>query len=362
MNLSPLKLGDLLVKIPIIQGGMGVGVSGASLAAAVANEGAVGVISSVQIGYREDDFDINPAEANIRALVNEIKKARSLSPNGILGVNIMVATNNYKEAVLACVKEKIDVIISGAGLPSNLPELVKDSCTKIIPIVSSGKAAATITKMWTKKYDYVPDAVIVEGPEAGGHLGFSAEDLASPELPSLKDIVTDVIESLKPYEETFNRKIPVIAAGGIFTGSDIGEFIMLGASGVQMGTRFVATEECDAHINFKMAYVNAKKEDVQLVKSPVGLPGRAIRNKFVESLENSNIPVRRCWNCLKPCNPASTPYCISLALINSVKGDVDNGLIFSGSNVYRIDKIVTVKELINELVTDANTYLADKTI
>jgi len=357
MKLSPFKLGDLTVKIPIIQGGMGVGVSAANLAGAVANEGAVGIISSVQIGYREDDFDTNPGEANIRALVNEIRKARSISPKGIIGVNIMVATNNYKEAVIACVKEKIDLIISGAGLPSNLPELVKGSSTKIAPIVSSAKAAATITKLWTKKFDYVPDAVVVEGPEAGGHLGFSVEELQPESKPSLESIVSDVIETLKPFEDKFQKSIPVIAAGGIFDGKDIARFISLGAAGVQMGTRFVATHECDAHINFKNAYVNSSKNDIQIVKSPVGMPGRAIRNKFIASLEKSNIPVQRCWNCLKPCNPASTPYCISQALINSVKGDVENGLVFAGSNAYRIEKIVSVKELIEELVTEAEENL-----
>ena len=357
MKLSPFKLGDLTVKIPIIQGGMGVGVSAAKLAAAVANEGAIGVISSAQIGYNEDDFDTNPKEANIRALIKEIKKARELSPKGILGVNIMVATSNYKEAVLACIREKIDLIISGAGLPSNLPELTKGSSTKIAPIVSSPKAAATITKLWTKKFDYVPDAVVVEGPDAGGHLGFSEEDLSGDEKPVLENIVSEVISALKPFEEKFQKSIPVIAAGGIFDGKDIAKFINLGAAGVQMGTRFVATDECDAHIDYKNTYVNATKDDIQIVKSPVGMPGRAIKNKFIESLKGGPLPIKRCWNCLKPCNPADTPYCISQALINAVRGDIDNGLLFAGSNAYKVDKIVPVKELIAELVREAEENL-----
>ncbi|WP_432404656.1 NAD(P)H-dependent flavin oxidoreductase [Wukongibacter sp. M2B1] len=357
MKLPHLKIGDLVAKVPIIQGGMGIGVSLSGLASAVANEGGIGVISGVQIGYREDDFKTNNDVANVRGLVKEIRRARNLSPKGILGVNMMAAVNNYKEMVKEAVKEKIDIIISGAGLPKNLPELVMGSSTKIAPIVSSGKAATIITKMWDRKYKYIPDAVIVEGPKAGGHLGFSLDQLNSIKLPSLQELVKEVIEALKPFEERYKKNVPVIAAGGIYTGTDIAKFLNIGADGVQMSTRFVGTEECDAHLNFKKAYISAGEEDIQIVKSPVGMPGRAIRNAFVKAVEEQKLKISRCYNCLKPCNPATTPYCISDALINSVKGDTENGLVFIGTNGYRMKEIVTVKALIKELVDEAVEFL-----
>lgn len=353
MKLPPLKIGELVATVPIIQGAMGVGVSLAKLASAVANEGAIGVISGVQIGYKEVDFETNNGEANIRALRKEIKKAREYSPNGILGVNLLVAINNYKEMVKAAVEEKIDLIISGAGLPTELPALVKGSNTKIAPIVSSGKAAALIAKLWQRKFDYLPDLVVVEGPEAGGHLGFSLEQLNAEKQPDLATIVTEVIEALNPFKQEFGKDIPVVAAGGIFNGADIARFLRLKAAGVQMATRFVATEECDADIAFKEAYINAKKEDVQLVKSPVGMPGRAIRNPFLERLEIENQKIKKCYSCLKPCDPKNSPYCISKALIDSVSGDCENGLIFAGTNAYLVDKITTVKVLIQELIKEA---------
>jgi NAD(P)H-dependent flavin oxidoreductase YrpB (nitropropane dioxygenase family) len=356
MKLPPLKIGELLAAVPIIQGGMGVGVSRSRLASAVANEGGIGVISGVQIGFEEPDFETNTKEANIRALKSEIRKAKELSPMGIIGVNIMVAINNYKEMVNAAVEENIDLIISGAGLPTDLPNLVKGSNTKIAPIVSSGKAAMVITKLWDHKFSYIPDLVVVEGPEAGGHLGFSLEQLTTEDKPKLLDIVKDVIEALKPYEKKYNKSIPVVAAGGIYTGKDIAECLSVGAAGVQMATRFVATEECDANLKYKMAYINSSKEDIEIVKSPVGMPGRAIHNSFLDKLEGGRLPVKKCYNCLKPCEPASTPYCISKALIEAVKGNIDEGLIFTGSNAYKLNKIVTVKELMNELIDEVEKY------
>ncbi|WP_251860600.1 nitronate monooxygenase [Clostridium sp. Marseille-Q2269] len=348
MGFEPLKIGNLISNIPIIQGGMGVGVSGYNLAAAVANNGAIGVISAAQIGYREWDFRTNTKEANMRALRMEIRKARELSPDGILGVNIMVAMNNYEELVNICLEEKIDIIISGAGLPLKLPKYTKDSHIKIAPIVSSRKAATIIIKQWIKKYDKLPDLIIVEGPLAGGHLGFKYDDL-SGEKVNLEDILKDVLEEVKIYENEFSIDIPVVAAGGIYDKDDIKNFIDLGASGVQMATRFIATEECDAHINFKKAFVDCKKEDIKIIKSPVGLPGRAMKNSFVDKVCNGRINPEFCFNCLKSCNPKETPYCISKALIESVKGNLEEGLIFTGSNGYKIDKITTVKDLIREL-------------
>ncbi|QAT41517.1 nitronate monooxygenase family protein [Clostridium sp. JN-9] len=350
MNLPPLVIGDLIASVPIIQGGMGVGISGYKLASAVANEGAVGIISGAQIGYREPDFITNTKEANIRALRKEIRKAKEISPNGIIGVNLMVATNNYGEMVKACIEENADLIISGAGLPLLLPKFALGSNIKIAPIVSSGKAASIICKMW-KRHNRCPDLIVVEGPEAGGHLGFHREDLNNP--MSLDDIVTEVINEVKVFEEFYNKKIPVVAAGGVYDGRDIARLIKLGASGVQMATRFVATFECDADIKYKEEYIKCKKEDIEIIISPVGMPGRAIRNDFIKRVEQGRIPPDKCFQCLKKCNPKETPYCITRALVDAVNGNVDNALIFTGSNAYRIDKIVSVKNLIDELKNDA---------
>lgn len=359
MKLPPLVIGDITAQVPIIQGGMGVGVSAHKLSSAVANEGGIGVISGVQIGYREPDFETNTTEANKRALRKEIRKARELSPNGILGVNLMVAISDYKELIKVCVEEKVDIIISGAGLPLRLPEFTENSSIKIAPIVSSGKAASIITRQWIKKHSKLPDLVVVEGPEAGGHLGFSKDQLLDKKT-NLEDIVKEVIDIMKPFEEKYNKKIPVVAAGGIYTGEDIARFLKLGASGVQMATRFVATDECDANINFKKAYVNSKKEDIVLIQSPVGMPGRAIRNSFINRMESKRLAPIKCYNCLKKCDPKKAPYCITKALIHAVNGELEDALVFTGSSSYRIDKIVTVKQLMQELILQAEKSLEDR--
>lgn len=353
MHLPSLKIGNLIAKVPVIQGGMGVGVSLSSLAAAVANEGGIGIISGVQNGFKEADFRTNNLMANLRAMNQEIRRARELSPKGIIGINIMTAATQYKELVEEAVKEKIDIIIAGAGLPKDLPKYVKGSNTKAIPVVSSGKAAKIITKLWIRNYDYLPDAIVVEGPEAGGHLGFSNEEIVDPNRPKITEILKDVLKEIIPFETQYNKKIPVIVAGGVFTGRDIVEHIKNGASGVQMSTRFVATKECDASMEFKEAYVKAKEEDVMIVKSPVGMPGRAIRTPFSEQMENERVPIKTCYNCLTPCEPKSAPYCISDALINAVKGDVENGLVFCGSNVSKVTEITTVKEVFNRIIQEA---------
>jgi NAD(P)H-dependent flavin oxidoreductase YrpB (nitropropane dioxygenase family) len=250
------------------------------------------------------------------------------------------------------VEEGIDLIISGAGLPTKLPDLVKGFQTRIAPIVSSAKAAKVILHYWDTHYGRTADMVIVEGPEAGGHLGFSDEALQAPNKISVMEIVKGVIEAVKPFQEKFKKHIPVIAAGGIYTGADIAECLRGGADGVQMGTRFVATDECDADIKYKEEYVKAKKEDIVIIKSPVGMPGRALNNKFIKRITEHGDEIKRCLRCLKTCNPKVAPYCISNALINAVEGNVDEGLIFVGSSVSRVDKIVPVKELIQELVHD----------
>lgn len=358
MILPALHLGELTAPIPIIQGGMGIGVSRAALAAAVANEGGIGVLSGAQMGFLEPDFKQHPLQANLRALVAEIRKARSLSPKGILGINFLVAMNHYGEMVKAAVEEGIDLIISGAGLPTDLPGLVQGFKTKIAPIVSSGKAAQVICKLWDRHYGKTPDMVVVEGPEAGGHLGFAPEVLRSGSKPNLLDIVRDVIEVVGAYTQKAQKQIPVIAAGGVYNGADIAACIKAGAAGVQIATRFVATEECDADIRFKQAYVDAREEDIVIIDSPVGMPGRAINNRFVHRQQEHREKITGCYLCLKGCNPQAAPYCISDALINAVKGDVEHGVVFVGSNAWRIDQITTVKQLMLELAGDARCELS----
>jgi nitronate monooxygenase len=359
MKIPKLDISGLIATIPVIQGGMGVGISGAKLAAAVANEGGVGVIAGVDIGYREHDFNSNILQANLRALKIEIQKARQLAPKGIIGINIMVAMNHYSEMAKAAVEEGIDLIISGAGLPTKLPEYVKDSPTRIAPIVSSGKAANVILKYWDAHFGRTADMVIVEGPEAGGHLGFSQEVLTSPDRPSLGDLVKEVLDVVRPYREKFQKHIPVIAAGGIYSGGDIAQYLAMGADGVQMATRFVATDECDADDAFKEAYVNAKEEDIKIINSPVGMPGRALFNEFVQRVSERNEEIKSCSQCLVGCKPKSAPYCITNALINAVKGNVNDGLIFVGSNAYLVDKIIPVKELINELKREMESHFVE---
>lgn len=351
MNFNSLKIGNLIAPIPIIQGGMGIGVSSSNLAAAVANAGGIGIISAAQLGYNEDDFEKNPLEANLRALKKHITLAKARAVNGIIGINAMVASNNYEEHIKVAIDAGVDLIISGAGLPTMLPKIVKGSSVKIAPIVSSLKAAKVILKLWDKHDNVAPDLVVIEGPKAGGHLGFKVEELEDENLDFDK-IVIDIIDETKKYAEKYNKEIPVVVAGGVFDGYDIAKYLKLGASGVQMATRFVATEECDASDAFKNAYVNCTKDDIQIVKSPVGMPGRAIKNAFVKTTAIEKEKITRCYNCLTPCNPATTPYCISKALINAVKGNLDDALIFCGENASRITKLTTVKELMDELVSE----------
>jgi NAD(P)H-dependent flavin oxidoreductase YrpB (nitropropane dioxygenase family) len=351
MNIEPLKIDNLTTRLPIVQGGMGVGVSLSNLASAVTNAGGIGVISAAQIGFREENFENDALACNLRALKEEIKIAKEKCDNGVLGVNVMVATRGYAEYVQTAIESGIDLIISGAGLPTMLPKLVKDSMVKIAPIVSSLKAVKVILKLWDKHDNITADMVIIEGPRAGGHLGFKADDLEI-ENANFDDTILNIIEEVKKYREKYSKDIPVIVAGGIFTGEDIAKYLQLGANGVQMATRFVATEECDASIEYKNAYVNCTKEDISIVKSPVGMPGRALLNPFVKETRINKIKVTKCYNCLTPCNPADTPYCISKALINAVNGNLDAGLIFCGDNAYRVDKISTVKEIMTELEND----------
>lgn len=351
MDFNPLKIGNLIAPIPIIQGGMGIGVSSSKLASAVAAEGGIGVLSAAQLGYNEAGFEKNPLDTNLKAIKKHIKLAKLNCPSGILGINIMVATNYYKEHVQAAIDAGVDLIISGAGLPIMLPKIVKGSNVKIAPIVSSLKAAKIILKLWDRHDHVCPDLLIIEGPKAGGHLGFKLDELNDDNFDFDKSVV-DIIKETKKYAKKYNKDIPVVVGGGIFDGNDIAHYLNLGASGVQMATRFVVTEECDASQEFKDAYINCHKDDIQIVKSPVGMPGRAIRNKFIENHSQNSCKVTHCYNCLEPCNPADTPYCISKALINAVNGNIDDGLIFCGENASRLTKMTTVKDLMNELITE----------
>jgi len=351
-NLKELKIGDLTAKLPIIQGGMGIGISLSGLASAVANEGGVGVIATAGIGMLEPDFSTNWLEANIRALKKEIKKARELT-KGILGVNIMVALSNYADMVRTAIEEEIDIIFSGAGLPLNLPQFLKESTkTKLAPIISSGRAASIICKKWSEKYNYLPDAIVVEGPRAGGHLGFKQEQINNPEY-SLEKLIPEVIKAVKPFEERYKKPIPVIAAGGIYTGEDIYNFLKLGAAGVQMATRFVTTYECDASIKFKQTYIDSSKEDIVIIKSPVGMPGRAIKNNFIDDANKGEKKPFKCpYHCIITCDYKNSPYCIALALLNARKGNLDHGFAFAGENAYRAKGIISVKELIESLIKE----------
>ena len=343
-----LRIGDLEIYPPVIQGGMGVGVSKSNLASAVANEGAVGVIASVGLGELGDYSKAKYSDVNKEALRKEIRKARSRT-NGIIGVNIMCALSDYESLVETAVEENIDIIISGAGLPVNLPLYTKGTNIKLIPIISSVRTFQLICKRWKQRYDCLPDAVIVEGPKAGGHLGYHFEELAENRAPSLEQILTEVIA----YANTFTPAIPVIAAGGIFSGADIARVLAIGASGVQMATRFVCTEECDAHINFKNAYLNATQDDITLIKSPVGLPGQVINSPFVEKIKSGQtVPFRCPYKCLKSCNPETAPYCIARVLANAAEGKMDLAFAFAGSNAYRCNEIISVKTLIQRLADE----------
>jgi nitronate monooxygenase len=360
-GMKNLRIGDLTARIPIIQGGMGVGISRAGLASAVANEGGIGVIAAAGIGMLERDGLSHFLDANARALKNEIRKARSMT-KGLLGVNIMVALSNFSDLVRTAIDEKIDFIFSGAGLPLNLPQILKDARgagrTKIVPIISSARAAGVIIKKWVQKYDYVPDAFVVEGPMAGGHLGFKPEQIQDPEF-SLPKLISEVVSEVRQFEGEAKKEIPVIAAGGIFTGADIRDYMDRGASGVQMATRFVGTEECDASPEFKQTYLESKKEDLVIIKSPVGMPGRAIRNQFIADVDAGKKKPFACpYHCIVTCQQKASPYCIALALTSALKGRLKHGFAFAGANAYRVKKIVPVKELIATLLSEYRDSIA----
>lgn len=349
MDIPKLQIGNLTADIPIVQGGMGVRISLASLAAAVAEEGGIGTISSIGLG----DFEAAQHEyerISREALQEEIRKARAMT-DGILAVNFMGVLRNVEDLLRAAVDEGIQIIVFGAGLPMRLPKIVDDPEVNLVPIVSSARGAELILRGWAKRFDRTAGAIILEGPLAGGHLGFSLEQLDHLEDFTLESLVPDLVEAVKPYEDRYGHKIPVIAAGGIFDGADIARMLSLGASGVQMATRFVCTNECDAAQEFKQVYLDALEEDIAIIKSPVGMPGRAVRNKFLADVDAvEKLDINCLYHCLTICKVAEAKFCIAQALLNAYQGNIDQGLVFCGQNAHRIDKIVSVKELIAELV------------
>jgi nitronate monooxygenase len=342
------------VRIPIIQGGMGVAVSLSGLASAVANEGGIGVISAAAIGMGEPDYMKNFPEANKRALRNQIRIAKSQT-NGYLGVNIMMALSDHESLIKVAIEEKIDIIIMGAGLPLNIPAMIANSGidsshTKLAVKVSSAKAARLIFQYWANKHNCIPDAVVVEGPLAGGHLGFKREELDNEPVP-LEDLIRETVDIIKPFEDKFAKEVPVIAAGGIYTGYDMYDIMKAGAKGVKMGTRFVTTYECDASPEFKESYIASKKEDITIINSPVGLPGRAIYNDFIGQIRMGKTKPFKCsWHCLSSCNFREAPYCIAQALFNAARGKMEEGFAFSGTNGYRATKLQHVADIFKELV------------
>lgn len=348
--MKSFKIGNIEIKLPIIQGGMGIGVSLAGLAAAVANEGGVGVISAAGLGLIHGERNLSFIENNNWGIHEEIRMAREKT-KGVIGINIMVALTNFAEIVRTSIAEKVDIIFSGAGLPLDLPSYLKpDSVTKLVPIVSSSRAAKLICNKWKNNYNYLPDAIVVEGPKAGGHLGFKREDIDDEHF-ALEEIVPEVIQVANSFKE--EKDIPVIAAGGIYTGGDIRRFLDMGAAGVQMGSIFVTTKECDASDTFKNEYIKAKKDDLRIIHSPVGMPGRALNGEFIQKVEAGLKMPKSCpFHCLRTCDYINAPYCISQALFQAARGNLEKGFVFAGLNAYLCEKITSVTEVIALLKAD----------
>ncbi len=352
MNINPLKIKNIEAKLPVIQGGMGVGISLGGLAGAVAKEGGIGVISAAQIGFRELDFDQNTKGANLRAIRKEYEKARTIAPEGIIGFNLMVAMRHYEEYVREVIDAGADMIISGAGLPMELPRLAEGSDVKLAPIVSTEKSAKVILRYWDKKYKRMPDLLVIEGPEAGGHLGFTEEQLKEYNGNYDQEVIR-ILNLVRQYEEEFGCRIPTALGGGIENRRQAAHAFSLGVDAIQVATRFVTTEECDADIRYKEAYIQADREDITIVKSPVGMPGRAIMNPFMRRvMAGEQIPHSPCHGCLHKCDSAKIPYCITDALIHAAKGEVDDALLFCGAYAYKAKRLETVKEVIDSLLTE----------
>lgn len=349
-----MKLGNHELALPLIQGGMGVGVSMGGLAGAVAAEGAMGTLSTADAGWNEPDFAAHPQQANLRALRREVQRAKRLAAGaGLVAVNAMVATRQYADSVRTALEAGADAIVSGAGLPLELPALAEGFEALLAPIVSGPRAAQLICRTWAKRYGRVPDFVVLEGCQAGGHLGFEEADLLSGRCTPLSRLIPEVLAALRPFEEKFGRAIPLFCAGGVATGAEMARCTRLGAAGAQLATRFIATEECDAGQGYKDVLLAARPEDLRIIHSPVGMPGRAVNSPLVQRLAaGMRQPPAHCSGCIKSCRPAETPFCITHALIEAVKGNWEEGLFFSGSRVDLVDRMRTVPDLIDELMKE----------
>jgi len=356
--MKKLSIGKYNIEKPIVQGGMGVGISWDRLAGNVSLEGGLGVISAVGTGYYEDkkfsqkNISGKPySEVNFYsrdALFKIFENARDICGDKPLGCNILYAINDYGRVVKDACEAGADIIITGAGIPTNMPEFTQEfPDVALVPIVSSARALKLICKKW-KRYNKIPDAVIVEGPLSGGHQGFSYDDCFKEEF-QLENIVPPVIEEAKNW-----GGIPIIAAGGIWDKNDIDKFLEMGCAGVQMATRFIGTYECDAHPNLKKVLLESKEEDIKLMKSPVGLPARAVMTNLQKSIEEKTAPKVACIsNCVAPCNHGeeakAVGYCIADRLSEAYVGSEEHGLFFTGSNGYKIDQLYSVKELMDKL-------------
>lgn len=346
-----LNIGGLIPRLPIIQGGMGIAVSLSGLASAVANEGGIGVISAVGIGMLEPNYRRKFRESNKISLRKEIRKAREKS-DGVIGVNIMMAISDFDDLLNIALEEKVDVVFIGAGLFLKRPEMPEGCTTKFVPKVSSARAARVIFNYWADKYNCVPDAIVIEGPMAGGHVGFKKNELLNVQKP-LHQLIEETVEVMEPFEERFNIEIPVIAAGGVYSGNDMYEALEAGASAVKMGSRFVTTTECNVSDAFKQNYLKATSEDIVLIDSPVGLPGRVITSSFVKKIQaGETMPVNCPWKCLKTCDYKKAPFCIASALFNAAQGNLDEGFSFAGSKAYLADRIMSVKETISQIMQE----------
>ncbi|MCK5241043.1 nitronate monooxygenase [bacterium] len=347
---------------------MGVGISLSGLASAVANQGGIGVISATGLGLLKTLPGKTYRESNILALYSEIQTARAKT-KGVLGVNVLAAATDYGDLLLTALEAGIDLIFIGAGLPLHKPREISDDkwlsiLSKTVPIISSGRAARLICTYWQRHYNLIPSAFVIEGPLAGGHLGFKKNKIFHPDNHLEKLFIETSLE-IRSFEREWNKPISLIPAGGIFDGADIFRFLRLGAQGVQMATRFVGTHECDADISFKQAYIKCEKKDIAIIDSPVGLPGRAIQNEYLVKISQGRMsPVTCFWKCLKTCDYKKAPYCIAEALRNAQLGKFEEGFAFAGETAYRIEKLVSVKELIDSLVqgyTKELQYFKQKT-
>lgn len=355
-----VNIGTKTLPLPILQGGMGIGVSLNNLAGAVAACGGMGTISSAFPGLHDPDFAADPKGVSLKALERQVRKAKEKAKGaGLVAVNVMVATTQYADSVRTALKAGADAIICGAGLPKDLPKLaqeVPESDAALAPIVSSGRAAALICKLWERSANRIPDFVVLEGPLAGGHLGFSPDEARAAQAgqpKSLSILLKEVLDALAPFRAKYERDIPVFVAGGVKNGSEMAQLMKQGAAGCQFATRFITTEECDASPAYKQALLAAKPEDVTIVQSPVGMPGRALRSPLIERVEAGTQPKPdKCIRCLIPCDPGKAPYCISKALLGAVQGDWENGLFFCGANAGEQNAITTVAQEMDQIMKE----------